>query len=427
MPLTDVDLDSLIASAAQLKEQYRVFQARGLKLDMTRGKPCAEQLDLANPMLTILAQSDYRDASGVDCRNYGVLDGISEAKALFAEYLEVSTDELFVGGNSSLGLMHDIIARCITQGTCDSDLPWSKSETVKFLCPAPGYDRHFAICEHFSIEMISVALMENGDPDMAQIEQLVAKDPSIKGLWFVPKYGNPSGLSISDAAVDQLAKMSCAANDFRIFWDNAYHVHHLAEQQDHIKNLLTACKAAGNDNRVFVIGSTSKISFAGAGIAALGASSKNINWLRQHASIQTIGSDKINQLRHVRFFKDFKGIEAHMREHGKILTPKFQTVERVLNAQLAGKHLAQWSNPKGGYFINLDVLDNCATKVVAMAKNAGVVLTAAGATFPYGNDPRDRNIRIAPSLPSVTEIEQAMEILSVCIQLVSIEVLSDEE
>jgi len=427
MPLSDVDHHSLAADATKLKEQYQRYQAQGLKLDMTRGKPCSEQLDLANPMLTILEQSDYLDASGVDCRNYGVLDGISEAKVLFADYLQVSTDELFIGGNTSLGLMHDIIARCITHGTADSDQPWSKLEKIKFLCPAPGYDRHFAICQHFSIEMVSVALMENGDPDMAHIEQLVATDPSIKGLWFVPKYGNPSGLSVSDEAVDRLAKMQCAASDFRILWDNAYNVHHLTEQRDEIKNLLRSCQQAGNANRVFVIGSTSKISFAGAGIAALGASSENINWLRQHAAIQTIGSDKINQLRHVRFFKDLVGIEAHMHKHAKILAPKFQSVERVLNTQLAGKHLAQWSKPKGGYFVNLDVLDNCATKVVAMAREAGVVLTAAGATFPYGKDPRDRNIRIAPSLPSVAEIELAMQILSVCIQLVSIQALSEKQ
>ncbi|EPJ55985.1 MAG: aminotransferase, putative [Osedax symbiont Rs2] len=427
MPLPDVDLNSLAASATKLKKQYRDFQAQQLKLDMTRGKPCAEQLDLANPLLSILDQSDYLDASGVDCRNYGVLDGISEAKTLFADYLQVSTDELFIGGNSSLGLMHDLVARCISHGAADSEQPWAKLEKIKFLCPAPGYDRHFAICQHFSIEMISVALLENGDPDMEHIERLVASDASIKGLWFVPKYGNPSGLSVSDQAVDRLAKMPCAAADFRIFWDNAYNVHHLTPQHVEIKNLLRACQQAGNDNRAFVIGSTSKISFAGAGIAALGASRDNINWLCQHVAIQTIGSDKINQLRHLRFFKNLQGIKDHMLKHSEILAPKFQTVDRVLNAQLSGKHLAQWSKPKGGYFINLDVLDNCATKVVAMARDAGVVLTAAGATFPYGKDPRDRNIRIAPSLPSVEQIELAMQILSVCIELVSIEVLSDKQ
>ncbi|MEH6444420.1 MAG: aminotransferase class I/II-fold pyridoxal phosphate-dependent enzyme [Oceanospirillaceae bacterium] len=420
----EVDLESLKSNKDHLRAQYQAFQAQGLTLDMTRGKPCPEQLDLANPLLNILDTNDYKDSSGVDCRNYGGLSGISEAKTLFCEYLDVETSELFIGGNTSLGLMHDIVARCMSHGNSDSIQPWSQLPSIKFLCPAPGYDRHFSICEHFSIEMIPIDLLENGDPDMDQIERLVTSDDAIKGMWFVPKYGNPSGFSVSDATVDRLAKMDCAAKDFRIMWDNAYNVHHLTTEKVEIKNLLRACEAQNNANRAFIIGSTSKVSFAGAGVAFIGASIENIKWLEKHASVQTIGSDKLNQLRHVRFFKNLDGIHQHMDKHRAILAPKFTAVDSILNEHLAGKNIAQWSSPKGGYFINLDVLDNCATKIVKMAKEAGVIMTAAGATFPYQNDPRDRNIRIAPSLPSLDEIKLAMQILTVCIQLVSIEVLS---
>ncbi len=420
---TNVNFDLLNSREKALHQQYQDFQARGLKLDMTRGKPCPEQLDLANDLLTILDRTSFTDTNGLDCRNYGGLSGIPEAKTLFADYLGVSVDELFIGGNTSLGLMHDIIARSMSHGAANSTTPWSKLETVKFLCPAPGYDRHFAICEHFNIEMIAIDLMENGDPDMDKVESLVAADVSIKGMWFVPKYGNPSGHSVSDQCVDRLANMTCAASDFIILWDNAYNVHHLTDEKVQIKDLLGACKDAGNDNRVFVIGSTSKVTFAGAGVAVIGASIDNMKWLEKHASIQTIGSDKINQLRHVRFFKDFAGIESHMEKHRQILAPKFAAVDRILNKHLSSLSLASWSTPKGGYFINLDVCDNCATKVIEMAANAGVVMTEAGATFPYKNDPRDCNIRIAPSLPSLEEIDLAIEILAVCIQLVTIEVL----
>jgi len=426
MSADNIDLQLLLTQHEELKTQYSAFQAKGLKLDMTRGKPSPAQLDLANGLLTILGPNDYLSDSGVDCRNYGGLSGIAEAKTLFSDYLEVKSEETFVGGNTSLGLMHDIIARFMSHGAVDSPTPWSKLETVKFLCPAPGYDRHFAICEHFGIEMITINLLENGDPDFDLIEKLVANDDSIKGMWFVPKYGNPSGLSISDEGVDRLASMHFSAQDFTIMWDNAYHVHHLTAEKVRIKNLLNACKEAGNANRVFIIGSTSKVSFAGAGIAAIGASVDNIQWLEKHCSVQTIGSDKINQLRHVRFFKDINGIEQHMLKHAQILAPKFEAVDKVLTENLAGKNIATWSSPKGGYFINLDVSDNCAKKVVALAKDAGVIMTSAGATFPYNNDPRDRNIRIAPSLPALEEITQAMQILCVCIKLATIEVLANK-
>lgn len=423
MSAHNIDLQLLLAQKDELETQYSAFKAKGLKLDMTRGKPSPAQLDLANGLLTILGPDDYISESGIDCRNYGGLSGIAEAKTLFSNYLEVLEEETFVGGNTSLGLMHDIIARFMSHGAADSTIPWSKLEKVKFLCPAPGYDRHFAICEHFGIEMIAINLLENGDPDFDQIEKLVANDDSIKGMWFVPKYGNPSGLSISDQGVDRLASMHFSAQDFTIMWDNAYQVHHLTTDKVQIKNMLIACKNAGNANRVFVIGSTSKVSFAGAGIAAIGASVANIRWLESHCSIQTIGSDKINQLRHVRFFKDIDGIEQHMLKHAQILAPKFAAVDQVLTEHLAGQNIATWSSPKGGYFINLDVSDNCAKKVVALAKDAGVIMTSAGATFPYNNDPRDRNIRIAPSLPALAEITQAMQILCICIKLATIEVL----
>ncbi len=426
MSAHNIDLQLLLAQKDELDTQYSAFKAKGLKLDMTRGKPSPAQLDLANGLLTILGPDDYNSESGIDCRNYGGLSGIAEAKTLFSNYLEVLEEETFVGGNTSLGLMHDIIARFMSHGAADSTTPWSKLEKVKFLCPAPGYDRHFAICEHFGIQMITINLLENGDPDFDQIENLVANDDSIKGMWFVPKYGNPSGLSISDQGVDRLASMHFSAQDFTIMWDNAYQVHHLTADKVQIKNMLTACKDAGNANRVFVIGSTSKVSFAGAGIAAIGASVANIRWLERHCSIQTIGSDKINQLRHVRFFKDINGIEQHMLKHAQILAPKFAAVDQVLTEHLAGQNIATWSSPKGGYFINLDVSDNCAKKVVALAQDAGVIMTNAGATFPYNNDPRDRNIRIAPSLPALAEITQAMQILCICIKLATIEVLNSK-
>lgn len=426
MSHTGIDLDALKSSAAELEKRYRQFQDKALALDMTRGKPCAEQLDLANGMMTILTTTDYIDADGTDCRNYGGLDGISEAKALFSDFLEVDQSEVFIGGNTSLGLMHDIVARCMSHGNADSEQPWNKLSTVKFLCPAPGYDRHFSICEHFGIEMISIDMLPSGDPDIDQIEKLVSTDDSIKGMWFVPKYSNPVGSSISDKAVDRLASMTTAAKDFRIIWDNAYSVHHLVEEGDQIKNLLRACQAAGNGQRAFIIGSTSKISFAGAGVAVLGADSQNITWFKKHATIQTIGSDKINQLRHVRFFKDLDGIKTHMKKHAQIIKPKFDKVYEILNRELSDSALAQWTTPKGGYFISLDVTDNCAKKIVAMAKDAGVVLTQAGATFPYNNDPRDRNIRIAPTLPALAEIDQAIEVLCLCIQLVTLEALTSK-
>jgi DNA-binding transcriptional MocR family regulator len=404
-----------------LSEQYEEAKAKNLALDMTRGKPGSEQLDLSLPMLDLVTSSDYKTAAGADTRNYGGLDGIPEAKELFKEFLEVSsTDELIVGGNSSLTLMNDVVSRLMTHGAFDSATPWGKLEKVKFLCPSPGYDRHFSICEHFGIEMVTVENV-NGDLDIDKIEELVASDSSIKGMWVVPKYGNPTGTSVADQIVDRLAAMKTAANDFRIMWDNAYAVHHLSEDVDEIKNLHAECKVQGNDHRAFVLGSTSKITFAGSGLAAIGGSVENMKWLNKHLSISTIGPDKINQARHTRFFGNYEGVKNHMKKHAALIKPKFDLVISILEEKLGGKGLATWTNPKGGYFISLDTNQGCAKRVVQLANEAGVKLTAAGATFPYKKDPKDANIRLAPTLPSLGEIKEAMEIVCLCVELADAE------
>jgi DNA-binding transcriptional MocR family regulator len=406
---------------ASLQAKFEEAKAKNLALDMTRGKPGSEQLDLTLPMLDLVTSSDFKTAANADSRNYGGLDGIPEAKELFKEFLEVSsTDEVIVGGNSSLTLMHDLVARCMSHGAADSKTPWCKLEKVKFLCPSPGYDRHFAICEHFGIEMITVE-NKNNDLDIAKIEELVANDDAIKGIWVVPKYGNPTGISVADEVVDRLAAMKTAAKDFRIFWDNAYTVHHLSEDQDVIKNLFDACKTEGNANRVFLLGSTSKITFAGSGMAAIAGSVENMSWMKKHLTISTIGPDKINQVRHCRFFGDFEGLKKHMVKHADLIRPKFEIVISILEEQLGEKNIAKWTNPKGGYFISLDTNEGCAKRVVALANEAGVKLTAAGATFPYKNDPKDTNIRLAPTLPSVEEIKIAMEVVCLCIELADAE------
>lgn len=405
---------------ATLVRSYEQIQAKKLALNMTRGIPCLEQLNLSAGLFDCLKETDYKTADGTDCRNYGGVDGIPEAKSLFAQLLEVSPSEIIVGGNSSLALMHDLIARAMLQGFPDSTTPWGKLPQVKFLCPSPGYDRHFAICDYFGIEMIPIKYLADG-PDMDQIEQLVAADPSIKGIFCVPKYSNPSGITYSDTVVKRLAAMPTQAADFRIIWDNAYAIHHLTDTPDQLLNILTACKSAGHPDRVFVFASTSKVSFPGAGIAVVAGSEGNINWLKKQIIIQTIGPDKINQLRHIRFFKDLPGIEAHMRRHAAILKPKFDLVLETLETELGGKDLATWSKPQGGYFISLDTLPDCAQKVVAKTAEAGVKLTPAGATYPYGKDPEDKNIRLAPTFPPLADLKQAMELLALCIQLVSTE------
>jgi len=394
--------------------RYQELKAQGLNLDMTRGKPSPEQLDLSLPMLDLVGTDNFHSENGVDCRNYGVLDGLPESKKLFAEFLEVAPSEIIIGGNSSLNLMHDTMVNAMLHGVSNQP-PWIQ-QSPKFICPAPGYDRHFNICKHLGIEMIRV---ENGDtgPDMDEVERLVANDPSIKGIWIVPKYGNPTGAICSTENVKRLAQMKTAAPDFRIFWDNAYTVHHLTDTVPHLENILEACKTAGNPDRVFIFGSTSKITFASAGIAMIGGSEANMDWVRSHLKMQNIGHDKINQLRHIRFFKSMDGIRNHMKKHTAILRPKFDMVLSILEKELGGTGMATWNNPKGGYFINLNTRPNCAKRVVELAAEAGVKLTGAGAAFPHRNDPEDRNIRIAPSLPSLVDLEKATEILAVCIQL----------
>ena len=425
--LKGLSLPELQNELAALKKQYEDFKAQNLKLDMSRGKPCSVQLDLSADMLECVDSSKgFKASDGADTRNYGGVDGIPEAKELFSKLLEVGTKEIVIGGNSSLNMMYDTIARAMSFGVYGSDEPWGKLPKVKFLCPSPGYDRHFAVCELFGIEMIVVEMKEDG-PDMDAVEQLVANDEAVKGIWCVPKYSNPEGKTYSDKVVDRLAGMAAKAKDFRIFWDNAYTVHHLSDQPDRLKNILEACKQAGNPDRVFLYASTSKISFSGAGIAMMGASENNINLIKKQLSIQTIGPDKMNQLRHVRYFKDLDGIARHMKKHAEILKPKFDMVLDILEKRLAGRDIAWWNKPNGGYFISLNTLDGCAGKVVAMAGEAGVVLTKAGASFPYGKDPRDRNIRIAPTFPILEELRQAIELLCICVNIASIEKLIAEK
>ncbi len=406
----------------QLLNQYQEFTSRNLTLDMTRGKPCPEQLDLGLRMLDCVNADNYRSADGTDCRNYGGLDGLPETKALFSEYLEVSPDQIIIGGNSSLAMMHDAIIRAMLLGVANGHPPWGRLPKVKFLCPSPGYDRHFFICEYLNIEMIPVDLDKSG-PDMDVVEELVAADASIKGIWCVPKYSNPTGTTYADETVDRLAGMKTKAADFRIFWDNAYTVHHLTDTPDRLKNILTSCENAGNPDRVYLFGSTSKVSIAGSGLAMMAGSRGNIEFVKRQLSFRTIGPDKLNQLRHIYFFKNMEGIAAHMKKHAAIIKPKFDSVDRILSAELEDKNIAKWSRPKGGYFVSVNTLEGCAAAVVAMAAEAGVKLTPAGATYPYKKDPRDRNIRIAPTFPPADQVEQAMKLVTTCIQLVAVEKL----
>jgi DNA-binding transcriptional MocR family regulator len=400
-----------------LRAEYDSFRARGLALDMTRGKPCNEQLDLSLGLLDCLGR-DFKAADGTDCRNYGVVEGLPEVRALFAALLDVQPGEVIVGGNSSLAMMHDVVVQALLKGTTGG--PAWHGQKPKFLCPSPGYDRHFAICERYDIAMVPVAMRDDG-PDMEEVERLVASDASVKGMWCVPRYSNPGGVVYGKAVVERLAAMKAAAPDFRILWDNAYAVHHLVDDPPPLANLLAACAAAGNPDRAIVLTSTSKITFAGAGVAALATSAANVRHLVGGLSIQTIGHDKINQLRHVRFFRDAAGVAAHMRKHAAILKPKFDAVTAILERRLGGKGVASWSNPAGGYFVSLDTPDGCAAKVVRMADEAGVKLTKAGATYPYGKDPRDRNIRLAPSFPPLAQVEQAMELVAICVEIAALE------
>ena len=401
-----------------LNERIGAFKKQNLSLDMTRGKPGPEQLDISNGMLTILGDNNFRTPSGLDVRNYGGLDGFPEAKRLFADFLDVSPDEVIIGGNASLNLMYDTVAQVMSHGTSGEGKPWL-GRKIKFLCPVPGYDRHFAICEHFGIGMIPVPLTDGG-PEMAEVERLVRVDPAVRGMWCVPKYSNPSGVVYSEETVERLASMKTAAEDFRILWDNAYTVHHLGGGPARLKNILETCKTSGNPDRVLIFGSTSKVSFPGAGIAVMAGSTGNLEWVRGRLFFQTIGPDKINMLRHVLYFKNMQGILDHMDKHARIIAPKFQAVQKILERELGGKDVATWTEPYGGYFVSLDTKPGRAAAVVALAGELGVKFTKAGATWPYGKDPHDSNIRIAPTLPSLQQIRTAVEVLAVCIQRVSI-------
>ncbi|KYF83103.1 aminotransferase [Sorangium cellulosum] len=416
--LRSLSPDALASLTKELEARYDAFVARGLKLDMTRGKPSSEQLDLANGLLALPGANDLIASDGSDTRNYGGLDGLPEMKAIFAEMLEVPAAQVIVGGTSSLTMMHDAVVRALVHGVPDGNGAWAKQPKVKFLCPSPGYDRHFAICEHHGIEMITVDLSDAG-PDMAQVERLVAEDASIKGMWCVPKYSNPTGTTYAPEVVRRLASMKAAAADFRLFWDNAYAVHDLYAEGDRLADIVSACQSAGNPNRPIVFASTSKISFAGSGVAAMASSPANVADAKKHLGIQTIGPDKVNQLRHVRFFKDYKGLLSHMQRHAELLRPKFEAVTSIFERELGGKGIATWTTPRGGYFVSLDTPDGSAKEVVRLADKAGVKLTGAGATYPYGRDPRDRNIRIAPSMPPLDQIRVAMEVVAVCVQLAS--------
>lgn len=406
--LAQLSAQDLTAFHNQVRERYDAFKKRGLKLDLTRGKPAAEQLDLSTALLSMPGTQDYTAADKTDCRNYGGLQGLPELRALLAPVFGVAPENMILGDNSSLALMHDSFVYSLLKGTCDSKQPWSKEARVAFLCPVPGYDRHFSICEEFGIEMIPVPMNDEG-PDMDVVEKLVAQDAAIKGMWCIPKYNNPTGAVVSAKTVERLAAMKTAAVDFRLFWDNAYAVHHLTAERIEIANIVEACARHGHANRPFVFGSTSKVTLAGAGIALIAASPDNIAWYLKRMSKRTIGGDKVNQLRHVRFLRDQAGLMALMDKHRAIIAPKFAKVIEVFKQHLGNTGVASWIEPKGGYFISLDVLDGCAQEVVRLAKEAGVVLTPAGSTYPHGKDPHDRNIRIAPTFPDLSTVGPAAE------------------
>lgn len=415
MDITKFSKVKLLALKEDLEKQYADFQAQNLKLDMSRGKPAGTQLDLTNGILFTLTK--YITEDGVDARNYGGLDGIPEAKKLFSGLLDIPTEKIIIGGNSSLNLMYDTMVRFMLFGT-GGNTPWSKLDKVKFLCPSPGYDRHFGICEDLGIEMITIPMTEHG-PDMDLVEKLAAEDPAIKGIWCVPLYSNPQGIIYSDETVDRLGSMKTAAPDFRIMWDNAYGVHHIYTENK-VKDIFAVCEQAGNPNRVFYFFSTSKITFPGAGVALLASSPENIVEIKKHMGMQTIGHDKLNQLRTVTYLKNPEGVRDHMAKLAAELRPKFDVVLETLDRELAGTGLAKWTKPQGGYFVAIDTLPGCAKATVALAKAAGVTMTGAGATFPYRKDPNDTNIRIAPTYPTYDELKIAIALFCVCVKLAGV-------
>lgn len=418
----EMSKEELLAEKETLEAAYKEYQSRNLSLDMSRGKPSQDQLDLSMDFMDILnSHSVLKSEEGVDCRNYGILDGIKEAKELMASLVDAKADQVIIYGNSSLNVMYDTVARSMMDGV-NGSTPWCRlDQQVKFLCPTPGYDRHFMVTEHFGIEMINVPMTMEG-PDMDLVEKLVSSDPMIKGIWCVPKYSNPQGIVYSDETVRRMAALKPAAADFRIYWDNAYCVHYLDfEHQDKILNILDECEKAGNPNMVYEFVSTSKIVFPGSGLAALISSKENLAFVRKQMTVQTIGHDKLNQLRHVRYFKSKEGVLEHMKKHAELLKPRFDIVLNTLKEGLDGLGIASWIVPNGGYFIGFDAMEGCAKKIVSMMKDAGVVMTGAGATYPYRKDPKDSNIRIAPSYPSAEDLKLAADIFVVCVKLASIE------
>jgi DNA-binding transcriptional MocR family regulator len=423
MTLSDLSHHELAALHEEQANAYNALLAKGLKLDLTRGKPSPPQLDLSNELLTLPGEGSYMDSTGTDCRNYGGLQGLPAIRTIFAPLLNVPVDQLVAGDNSSLSIMHDTLVYSLLKGTVDSVEPWSRGP-IKFICPVPGYDRHFALCEQYGIEMISVPLSQDG-PDLDQVRRLVAEDPSIKGMWIVPMYSNPNGAIYTGDVTRALLEMP-AAGDFRMFWDNAYAVHHLTDVETSALDVLTMAAQAGNPNRVFLFASTSKITFAGAGVSFFASSPSNLDWYLKNLSKRTIGPDKINHLRHALYLKGADGVAELMRRHREILAPKFEQVTSILSKRLGDYQGATWTDPEGGYFVSLDVVDGTATRVVELAKQAGIAMTGAGAAFPYGQDPRDRNIRIAPSYPAPDEVAAAIDGLATCVLFAATEKLLAE-
>lgn len=417
----------LLALRTELMSAYEEKKGLGLNLSMARGKPSKEQLELSMPMLDVLNNNtNFVGEDKLDVRNYGVLPGIKEARRFFADILDVKPENVVLYGSASLTLMYDTISRAYVKGILGST-PWSKLDKVKFLCPVPGYDRHFTVCEFFGIEMINVPMNEDG-PDMDMVEKLVSEDPAIKGIWCVPKYSNPDGYVYSDEVVKRFASLKPAAEDFRIYWDNAYIIHHLyPDEPAQILNIIEECEKAGNPDMVYEFCSTSKVTFPGAGISAMASSEKNINSTISMMNAQIISHDKMNQLRHVLFFPTMKDLEEHMTKHAEIMRPKFETVVEMLENELGNLGIAEWTNPKGGYFIGFNSMEGCAKKIVSMCANAGVIMTDAGATYPYGKDPKDRNIRIAPSFPTIDELIEACKIFIICVKIASIDKILEDK